>query len=110
MTPLRQRMLEGMQLHVFAARTQAAYLHADSQLAKHFSQSPDKLSEEQLRAPRTRSRCAASSSISSARWARLGAPSSWFARRVSADLPRCSATRKSAASWLAWGFRSIACV
>ena len=49
MTPLRQRMLEDMQLHGFAARTQEAYLHAVSQLAKHFGQSPDKLSEEQLR-------------------------------------------------------------
>ena len=49
MTPLRQRMLEDMQLRGFAARTQEAYLHAVSQLATHFGKSPATLSEAQLR-------------------------------------------------------------
>ncbi len=49
MTPLRQRMLEDMQLRGLAARTQETYLAAVQQLAVHFGQSPDRLTEEQLR-------------------------------------------------------------
>jgi len=48
-TPLRQRMIEDMQLHGFAARTQEAYLLAVSQLARHFRKSPDQINEEELR-------------------------------------------------------------
>jgi integrase/recombinase XerD len=50
MTPLRQRMLEDMQLRGLAARTQESYLAAVQQLAQHYGLSPDVLSEEQLRA------------------------------------------------------------
>jgi len=49
MTPLRQRMLEDMQLRGLAARTQESYLAAVQQLAVHFARSPDLLTEEQLR-------------------------------------------------------------
>jgi integrase/recombinase XerD len=49
MTPLRQRMLEDMQLRGFSARTQEAYVHAVRQLAAHFHQPPDQLSEDHLR-------------------------------------------------------------
>jgi integrase/recombinase XerD len=49
MTPLRQRMLEDMQLRGLAARTQESYLAAVQQLALHFARSPDLISEEQLR-------------------------------------------------------------
>lgn len=49
MTPLRQRMLEDMQLRGLAARTQESYLAAVQQLALHFARSPDLLTEEQLR-------------------------------------------------------------
>jgi integrase/recombinase XerD len=49
MTPLRQRMLEDMQLRGLAARTQESYLGAVQQLAIHFHRSPDLLTEEQLR-------------------------------------------------------------
>lgn len=49
MTPLRQRMLEDMQLRGFAARTQEAYLYAVSQLAQHCHKSPDAITEEELR-------------------------------------------------------------
>jgi integrase/recombinase XerD len=49
MTPLRQRMLENMQLRGLAARTQESYLAAVQQLAVHFARSPDLLTEEQLR-------------------------------------------------------------
>ena len=49
MTPLRQRMLEDMQLRGLSARTQGSYVVAVRQLAEHFHTSPDRLSEEQLR-------------------------------------------------------------
>ena len=50
MTPLRQRMLEDMQLRGFSPRTQEAYVNAVHQLAAHFHRSPDQLGEEDLRA------------------------------------------------------------
>ncbi len=49
MTPLRQRMLEDMQLRGLAARTQESYLAAVQQLAVHYAKSPDLISEEELR-------------------------------------------------------------
>ncbi len=49
MTPLRQRMLEDMQLRGFAERTQESYLRAVEQLAKHYRKSPELLTEEELR-------------------------------------------------------------
>jgi hypothetical protein len=49
MTPLRQRMLEDMQLKGFSARTQEAYVAAVRQLAQHFHRSPDHIGEEDLR-------------------------------------------------------------
>ncbi len=49
MTPLRQRMLEDMQLRGLSARTQECYVAAVRQLADHFHTSPDRLTEEQLR-------------------------------------------------------------
>lgn len=49
MTPLRQRMLEDMQLHGLSARTQQSYLGAVRQLALHFGKPPDQITEEELR-------------------------------------------------------------
>ena len=49
MTPLRQRMLEDMQLRGLAARTQESYLAAVQQLAIHYDKSPDLITEDQLR-------------------------------------------------------------
>ena len=49
MTPLRQRMVEDMQLRGFAARTQEAYLGAVCQLARHYQKSPEAITEEELR-------------------------------------------------------------
>ena len=49
MTPLRQRMLEDMQLRGFSARTQECYVAAVRQLAEHYHRSPDQLTEEDLR-------------------------------------------------------------
>lgn len=48
-TPLRQRMLDDMQLHGFTAKTQDAYVRAVKQLAEYYHQSPELISEEQLR-------------------------------------------------------------
>ena len=48
-TPLRQRMIEDLQLHGFAAKTQDAYLRAVKQLAEHYHKSPDQITEEELR-------------------------------------------------------------
>ena len=49
MTPLRQRMLEDMQLRGLAARTQETYLAAVRQLATHYNKSPDTITEDELR-------------------------------------------------------------
>ncbi len=49
MTPLRQRMLEDMQLRGFSARTQECYVAGVRQLAEHYHRSPDQLTEEDLR-------------------------------------------------------------
>ncbi len=49
MTPLRQRMLEDMQLRGLAPKTQEAYLRAVRQLAEHIGKSPDQVSEVELR-------------------------------------------------------------
>ncbi len=49
MTPLRQRMIEDLQLHGLATKTQDAYLRAVKQLAEHYHKSPDLITEEELR-------------------------------------------------------------
>jgi len=49
MSPLRQRMLEDMQLRGLSARTQEAYSRAVGQLAQHYHRSPQQLSDEDLR-------------------------------------------------------------
>jgi integrase/recombinase XerD len=49
MTALRQRFIEDLQLHGFAASTQQVYVTAVKLLAQHYHQSPDLLSEEQIR-------------------------------------------------------------
>ena len=48
-TPLRQRLLEDLQLHGLAAKTQDAYVRAVRQLAEYYHRSPDQISEEELR-------------------------------------------------------------
>ncbi len=49
MTPLRQRMIEDMQLRGYSASTQEAYVRAVGQLAEHYHRSPDQVTEEELR-------------------------------------------------------------
>src|SRR5204863_6119322 len=49
MSPLRTRFLQDMQLHGFSPKTQSCYVGAVRALAKYFGQSPDLITEEQLR-------------------------------------------------------------
>src|SRR5438132_10713240 len=49
MTPLRQRMIEDLQLRGLSARTQEMYVRAVRQLADHYHTSPDQITEEELR-------------------------------------------------------------
>jgi Phage integrase, N-terminal SAM-like domain len=49
MTPLRQRMIEDMQLRGLAPLTQRAYLRAVRELARYYHKSPDLITEEELR-------------------------------------------------------------
>lgn len=48
MTPLRQRMIDAMQLRGLAARTQQAYVRAVVGLARHYGCSPEKLDGSQV--------------------------------------------------------------
>ena len=50
MTPLRQRMIEDMQVRNLSPRTQETYLLQVSLFARHFGRSPDRLGPEQIRA------------------------------------------------------------
>jgi integrase len=50
MTPLRQRMLEDMQVRNLSALTQRAYLEHVSRFARHFGASPARLGPEEIRA------------------------------------------------------------
>ena len=49
MPPLRQRMLEDMQVRNLALNTQESYLRQVAQFARHFRQSPDALGSEEIR-------------------------------------------------------------
>src|SRR4051794_28401780 len=49
MTPLRQRMLDDMQLRGFSPKTQHVYLFAVQQFAQYYAKSPDQVTEEELR-------------------------------------------------------------
>ena len=50
MTPLQHRMLEDLQLRGLSERTQEMYVRAVRQLADHYHKSPDRITEEELRA------------------------------------------------------------
>jgi site-specific recombinase XerD len=49
MTELRQRMIKEMTIRNFSPRTQEAYLSAVAGLAKHYRQSPDKITKGMIR-------------------------------------------------------------
>jgi site-specific recombinase XerD len=64
MTPLRQRMIEDMQVRNLGRHTQRAYLQQISQFARHFGKSPEVLGPAEIRAYQlhlTQRRLAASS-------------------------------------------------
>ena len=50
MTPLRQRMIEDMQIRNLAVNTQRAYCEYVSLFARHFHKSPALLGPEEIRA------------------------------------------------------------
>lgn len=49
MTPLRQRMIEDLELRGYSERTQQAYVSSVRQLAAHYAKSPDCITEAELR-------------------------------------------------------------
>ena len=49
MTPLRQRMIEDLQLKGYSDSTQKLYVSAVHQLCNHFSKPPGKITEDNLR-------------------------------------------------------------
>lgn len=49
MTLLRKCMTEDLQLRGMGERTQQMYVRAVRQLSEHYSKSPDKITEEELR-------------------------------------------------------------
>ncbi len=49
MTPLRQRLIEDLQLRGLSERTQEMYVRAVRQLADHYHKSPAQITEEELR-------------------------------------------------------------
>jgi integrase/recombinase XerD len=49
-TPLRQKLMEDLQLHGLSGRTKEIYVQAVQQLAEHYRKSPDQITEVELRA------------------------------------------------------------
>jgi integrase/recombinase XerD len=50
MTPLRQRMLEDMEMRNLSPKTRKNYVRQVEQLAMHYGKSPDQLGAEEIRA------------------------------------------------------------
>ncbi len=50
MTPLRQKMIDAMQVRGFSVRTHRSYLSAVADLARYYRRSPDQVSGEELQA------------------------------------------------------------
>ena len=49
MTAIRQRMIEDMQLHGYAEKTQTAYIGAVRSLVKHYHRTPEDITQEEVR-------------------------------------------------------------
>ncbi len=54
MTPLRQQMIDAMQLRSFAARTQESYIGAVRQIAKFYHRSPELITRKRGQVSRKR--------------------------------------------------------
>jgi len=70
MTPLRQRMIEDMQVRNLALNTQRSYLEQVSRFSRHFNKSPEQLGPADIRAYQvylTKERKLAPSSITTIR-------------------------------------------
>ncbi len=50
MTPLRQRMLDALQVRGMATRTQEAYIDAVARLARHYGRAPDAIGADEVQA------------------------------------------------------------
>ena len=50
MTPLRQKMIDVMQVRGMSPRTHRSYLNVVTDLAKYYHRSPDQMSGEELQA------------------------------------------------------------
>ena len=48
MTPLREKMIKAMELRNLSKNTQRYYLSAVTGLARHYQQTPDKLTQEMI--------------------------------------------------------------
>jgi integrase/recombinase XerD len=48
MTPLRQRMLDALELRGMSARTCQSYIEAVARLARHYGRSPDVLQAQEV--------------------------------------------------------------
>jgi len=48
MTPIRQKMMDAMQVRGFSVRTHASYLAALSGLARYYHRFPDQLNADEL--------------------------------------------------------------
>ena len=122
MTALRQKMIEDMQLHSFAKRTQDSYLRVVRQLAEYFNKPPDQITEEELRqyflylknvkkASRstiTLALCGTSSSMS-AHCSGIGPRWPLCARNRRKSCPWCSVWRRYARFWPGCGAGVTGC-
>ena len=97
MTPLRQRMIDDMQLRNLAPATQRNYIHHVARFASYYGLSPEKLDLEDIRQfhlyllnDRKYSPEAVNQSVSACR----GAMSISHARAGRTNCPLCSARRK----------------
>ena len=111
MTPLRQRMLEDMQIRHLSPHTQRAYLAAVARFAKHFGRSPTDLGLEDIRTYQLHlvSRGVGQSNFTitvcalrflyTVRCRRTGGSTISRMPAIRSGCPSCSVPRKSASCW-----------
>jgi len=119
--PLRQRMIQDLQLRGYSDRTVEAYVRSVAQLARFYHASPDTLTEEQLRdyllhlttvqkvarGTHTIALCGLKF-FYQLTWAASGLSSKWPAPGARRNSPSSSATRRSGGSSIASEHRSTA--